>query len=311
MSRISSFALVAALTATFALASTGCASAQNNSDSAASASSDTEYDIEEVADGLYRFKAGHYRSVFAVTNEGIIVTDPISTEAATWLRAELDRRFDVPVRFVIYSHSHSDHTYGGEVFAQPGVTFVAHEMARAQMVRTQANTEIPNLTFADELTLQLGDQSVTLQYHGPNNGKGSVSMLFRPSNTLFVVDWIVLGRLPYTDLPGYDLAGMIASTEQVLDMPFDRFIGGHADMGDKDDIRRYLDYITQLYNEVVEGMHAGKSLEQLQRELQFSDFSDLAMFEEWREQNIRGAYEQLRDEAYMLRRPEVPGPEAH
>jgi glyoxylase-like metal-dependent hydrolase (beta-lactamase superfamily II) len=311
MSRISSSLIAALLTATFALLSTGCASAQNNSDSAANASSDAEYAIEEVADGLYRFTAGHYRSVVAVTDEGIIVTDPINTEAATWLRAELDRRFDVPVRFVIYSHSHSDHTYGGEVFAQPGVTFVAHEMARAQMVRTQANTEIPNLTFTDELTLRLGDHSVTLQYHGPNNGKGSVSMLFTPSNTLFVVDWIVLGRLPYTDLPGYDLAGMIASTEEVLEMSFERFIGGHADMGDKDDVRRYLNYITQLYNRVVEGIHAGKSLEQLQDELLFSEFSDLAMFEEWREQNIRGAFEQLRDEAYMLRRPDVPSPEEH
>lgn len=120
------------------------------------------------------------------------------------------------------------------------MVFIAHEMAGQQMERTKADTELPDLTFADELSVSLGQHTVQLRYHGPNNDKRSVSMHFEQQRALFVVDWIVLGRMPYMDLPGYDLAGMIASTEEVLQLDFDVFVGGHADIGDKGAIRRYL-----------------------------------------------------------------------
>lgn len=75
---------------------------------------DTQYDIEQMKDNVYRFTAGQYRSVFMVTDAGLFATDPIDADAATWLRKELDKRFDrVPIRYVAYSHNHVDHTYGG------------------------------------------------------------------------------------------------------------------------------------------------------------------------------------------------------
>ncbi len=65
-------------------------------------------------------------TVFLVTPEGIILADPINRDFATWLKNELDERFDVPVRYVIYSHHHFDHAEGGEVFADTA-RFIAHE----------------------------------------------------------------------------------------------------------------------------------------------------------------------------------------
>jgi glyoxylase-like metal-dependent hydrolase (beta-lactamase superfamily II) len=271
--------------------------------------SESPYRIVQVTDDIYRFTDNRHHSVFLVTDDGILVTDPIDTEAATWLKDQLDERFEVPVRYVVYSHSHPDHVYGGEVFAEPGVTFVAHRKARADLERTRADTHLPDVTFEDETTLRLGDHAVRLTYHGPNNGRGSISMLFERSDLLFVVDWVVLGRMPYKDLPGYDLAGMIESTREVLEMDFEVFVGGHADIGGPKEVRRYLSYLEALYGGVVDGMHAGKSLDQLKQELQLEEYSDLKMYEEWREPNIEGAYEMLRDDDYMLRRPEVPEPE--
>ena len=76
-------------------------------------------EITHVVDGLYRVHAGgnHY-SAFLVTTEGIIVFDPINREAAEWLNIELQRRFDLPVKYLIYSHSDEDHPSGGDVFAR-------------------------------------------------------------------------------------------------------------------------------------------------------------------------------------------------
>lgn len=266
--------------------------------------------IEEVANGLYRWTSGNYHSVFLVHAKGIVVGDPLNREAAAWLKSELVRRFpDKPVTHVLYSHNHSDHAYGGEVFDQPGVRFISHELARADLVRTKAQTRIPDRVFSDKLTLNLGDgQRIDLAYHGSNNGRGSISMLFGPQKVLHVVDWIVLGRLPYRNLQGYDLAGMIESTHAALGMDFATFVGGHADIGDKADVRRYLSYLVALHDGVRDGILAGKSLWQIQQDLTLAEFSDLKQFDAWRAENIEGAYRSLVDDHYLTMRPEVPEP---
>jgi glyoxylase-like metal-dependent hydrolase (beta-lactamase superfamily II) len=266
------------------------------------------YSIEPIRGNIYRFTSGNYRSVFMVTKAGIIVTDPISTAAATKLKQELAARFKVPIRYVIYSHNHADHAYGGEVFDGPGVSFVSHQLAREDLVRTKAQTRIPDVTFKDELTLTLGDSAVKLRYHGTNNGRGSISMLFEPASVLYVVDWITIGRLPWKDLQGYDIQGMIDSTRDVLQMNFAVFVGGHGEAGNKQDVQRYLNYLEALYGAVLNGIRAGKSLPTLQKEIQLDAFKDIKMYREWLPLNIAGVYKTLVDQSYLFYRPDVPKP---
>ena len=75
---------------------------------------------------LYRARNGNWYAIFLVTSDGIILGDPLNPGFATWLKGELTSRFKVPVRYVVYSHSHFDHAAGGAVFADTA-TFVAHE----------------------------------------------------------------------------------------------------------------------------------------------------------------------------------------
>lgn len=264
-----------------------------------------EFKLELVKDGIYRFTAGAYHSAVWVAEDGIVVIDPLSKPAATWLQTELQRRFTQPLRYVVYSHNHYDHSYGGEALDGPGVTFVSHEMARADLVMSKAKTRTPELTFRDELTLYLGEQNLRLRYHGPNNGRGSVSCFFPSQRLLFVVDWIVVGRMPYQDLQGYDIAGMLASTREVLGWEWDTFLGGHAEIGGKGSVRRYLAYLETLHGAVRDGMLAGKSLATLQAEIRLDEYSDLAQYKEWLPLNIAGVYRTLADQSYLLMRPEV------
>ncbi|MBH94681.1 MULTISPECIES: MBL fold metallo-hydrolase [Idiomarina] len=262
-----------------------------------------DYSIEKVKGNVYRFSAGHYHSVFMVTQQGIFVTDPINKEAAQYLKQELAKRFDQPIRYLAYSHNHVDHTLGGDVIAQQAVEVIAHKYADQDLRWTKAPTALPTITFSDELTVKLGEHSVQMKYYGSNNGRGSVSMRFMPENVLFVADWIVLGRMPYETLPGYDIHGMINSTQQVLkEQPFDVFVGAHADMGSRKDVVRYLNYLEALYAEVRDGMLAGKSLETLQQDIKLDEFSDLKMYDQWLPQNIEGVYKTLIEQSYFDRR---------
>jgi glyoxylase-like metal-dependent hydrolase (beta-lactamase superfamily II) len=166
-------------------------------------------------------------------------------------------------------------------------------------VRTRTRTRIPDLTFREELTVHLGDSTVHLRYHGPNNGRGSVSMKFMPADVMFVVDWIVLGRMPYKDLKGYDIQGMIDSTREVLDTDFTTFVGGHGRTGNREDVARYLRYLETLYARVVEGRRSGMSLKELQGSIRLEEFSDLDRYEEWLPLNIAGVSRMLDDRSYL------------
>ncbi len=270
------------------------------------ASAETRYQIEQMKDNVYRFSAGHYRSVFMVTEAGIFATDPIDAEAASWLRDELAERFaDAPIRYVAYSHNHIDHTRGGRELAPPQAPIISHRLAREDLLRTRADTRLPDVVFDQELSVHLGGSDVHLRYHGTNNGRGSVSMSFMPANVLYVVDWIVLGRMPYKDLKGYDIHGMINSTREVLETDFDLLIGGHAEAGTRQDVEHYLGYLEALYAAVRDGMLQGKSLDQLKQDIRLDKYKDLAMYEEWLPLNIEGVYRTLNDQSYFDMRSDI------
>ncbi|MGE4658800.1 MAG: MBL fold metallo-hydrolase, partial [Gammaproteobacteria bacterium] len=98
-------------------------------------------EIVWVVGDLYRMRVGRHYGVFLVTSEGIILVDPTNPEQAAWLKAEFKERFDLPVKYVIYSHAHNDHAGGGDVFADTA-TFIAHENMQKNLVRPADNAPL-------------------------------------------------------------------------------------------------------------------------------------------------------------------------
>ena len=91
-------------------------------------------EISNITGDLYRFRQVRHSGMFLVTVDGIIVVDPTFPHVASWLKEELDERFGLPVKYVIYSHTHLDHAGGGEVFADTAI-FIAHENTRKNLQR--------------------------------------------------------------------------------------------------------------------------------------------------------------------------------
>jgi glyoxylase-like metal-dependent hydrolase (beta-lactamase superfamily II) len=89
-------------------------------------------EIVNVKGDIYRARSNNYFSLFMVTPQGIILADPINAAFATWMKEQFAERFKVPVKYVIYSHSHWDHIEGGAVFADTA-QFIAQENAARNM----------------------------------------------------------------------------------------------------------------------------------------------------------------------------------
>jgi glyoxylase-like metal-dependent hydrolase (beta-lactamase superfamily II) len=99
-------------------------------------------DIGKLTGDVYYARMDDYLSVFLVTPDGIILVEPIGTDFATWLKAELATRFRVPVRYVIYSHHHWDHASGGAVYADTA-RFIGHENMLKNVAMPPAGTPLP------------------------------------------------------------------------------------------------------------------------------------------------------------------------
>lgn len=98
--------------------------------------------ITEIADDLYLAQNNNHHSIFLVTDDGVILADPINADFAAWLKTEIDDRFGVPVRYVAYSHHHWDHASGGAVFDDTAI-FVGHESFPANLVLPADDTPFP------------------------------------------------------------------------------------------------------------------------------------------------------------------------
>ncbi len=245
--------------------------------------------ITKIADDLYRFQNKFHFSVFLVTSEGVIVTDPINSDAAKWLKAEIAKRFNKPIKYLIYSHDHRDHSSGGEVFADTAIV-VGHENTKAAMIGEKRPTAVPQVTFSDQMVIELGGQKVELTYVGRGHSDNSIVMRFPAQRTLFAVDFVSVNRVPFKTLNDSYFPDMINSLRKVESMDFDILAPGHGSMGKKPDVAAHREYVEDLYNGVLAGTRAGKTLDQLKAELTLEKYKSWGQYSAWRPMNIEGVY---------------------
>ena len=251
-------------------------------------------EITQVAGDLYRFQNNFHVSVFLVTPEGVIVTDPIDAEAAAWLREQIGERFDQPIRYAIYSHDHADHIAGGEVFKEAGAIVIAHENAKRTIIGEQRPTAVPDITFSDKMTIELGGKTVELIYPGRSHSDNLIVMRFPEERAVFTVDFVSVKRLPYQDLADAYFPDWIEAIKQVEALEFDTLIPGHGPVGTNADATEHRQYLEDLHAAVLEAARAGQSLEEMKAGITLDKYQDWGQYEDWRTMNIEGMYNQIR-----------------
>jgi len=192
----------------------------------------------QLAENLYSFRWGAYRSLFMVTPDGVIATDPISPEAAQAYRAAIAQVTPLPVRYVVYSHAHWDHARGGQIFKDEGAQFVAQESCIDSM-RASPNPDVvePDITFADTYRVRLGGESLDLFYFGPSHGTCLIVMIPRPHPMIYTVDLVTPrpaggGYLPWdpqvADFQFFNAVEYLRQVEQLAEREqLEYVIGAH------------------------------------------------------------------------------------
>lgn len=246
-------------------------------------------EIVQIAGNVYRFRNNFHFSVFAVTPAGVIATDPINADAATWLKNELRTRFNQSVRYLVYSHDHPDHINGGEVFADTA-TVVAHARARDKIRDERRRTAPVNIAFSEALTLELGGTVVELEYVGRNHSDNSLVVRFPAARTLFAVDFIPVETVAFRDLHEGYVEEWFDSLKRVEAMDFDLLAPGHGPMGTRAHVRQFREYMETIRDGVLAGLRAGRSLEEIRPSINLEKYANWAGYTQMRDLNIDGMH---------------------
>ncbi len=251
------------------------------------------HSVKNLGDGLYVFRWWVYRNIFLVTDEGVIVTDPMNPKAAELLRNEIRKVTDKPIKYVVYSHNHHDHISGGQIFKKEGAKFIGHKNVLKELAdHPSPLTPMPDITFDDTYTLTLGGRKLELSYFGPNHGESLVVMRLPKEKVLFIVDIVTPRRVAFRAMPDFWPDEWIRSLKEIEQLDFDYVISGH---GPEDQpaidlasvVSEQRVYLEDLMVAVKSAMDSGShSPDALRQTVKLPKYKNWQYYNEWLPMNI-------------------------
>lgn len=253
-------------------------------------------EVTKLADDVYLFRHKFHQSIFITTPKGVVVTDPISADAASWLEAKIKTLTDQPVRYVVYSHHHNDHITGGSVFADTAL-FISQAAARPKVLQAaDPQTPVPDLTFSDRMFIDLGGKHIELIYTGRNHSDNSLVVLLPQNKLLYAVDFIPVETVAYRALPDSYPDEWIDSLKQVEQLDFDTLVPGHGKVGTKEHVQRFRGYLEDLRVAVLEQVQKGANLEETKKTVQLPKYEQWQRYADWFPENVEGMYRYLSEQ---------------
>jgi glyoxylase-like metal-dependent hydrolase (beta-lactamase superfamily II) len=250
----------------------------------------------KLSETTYLFRYGGHQSIFVVTPDGVVATDPIGYLRPQAVRTYIDEIRKVtpaPVRYVVYSHHHYDHIAGGRPFKELGATFVAHRNAKARLEALRYHDAVvPDEVVDDERVLELGGVRMELRYVGRNHSDNSLVMLLPRDRLLFTVDFIPIETVQFRDMPDGYLPDWLDSLDRVIALQgWDQMVPGHpyagGRFGTRDDVRNLKQYMTDLSDAVRQAAEQGKCFDTAMKEVRLPKYERWGNYEQFFPGNVQ------------------------
>ena len=213
-----------------------------------------------------------------IGDDGALLIDGGVTPQAPNVLAAVKEKTDKPLRFVINTHWHFDHTGGNQALAEAGAQIIAHENVYKRMSSEQVlggferrmppapPAALPKMTYAKEMTVHWNSEVVRISHIEPAHSDGDSVVLFERAHVLHTGDVFFNGVYPYIDAnAGGSIDGMIAAVDRVLEMarPDTKIIPGHGPLATPDDLRAYHQMLTTVRERVQSLVRAGKTRDEV------------------------------------------------
>ncbi len=245
--------------------------------------SKVEIKVTKVGGSVYMLESDDAGNIGAsVGEDGIVIVDDQYAPLADKIQAALKGITDKPVRFIINTHYHGDHT-GGNAYFQKQAPIIAQDNVRKRLesggaagngssihmdVKPAPKEALPIITFDHDVTVHLNGEDIRALYFPAGHTDGDSIIFFPKSNVVHMGDDFVTYGFPFIDVEsGGSIDGMIDGVEKVIaHVPPDvKIIPGHGPVSTIDDVKAYLAMLKGTRDAVAKEIKAGKTLDQMKQ----------------------------------------------
>jgi glyoxylase-like metal-dependent hydrolase (beta-lactamase superfamily II) len=242
---------------------------------------------QRLADGVYLLQGSGGNIALSSGKDGVFLIDDDEQPLTAKLKAAVAGVSSGPIRFVINTHWHGDHTGSNAALGADGTMIVAQENVRVRMSHEQVNktfkmtvpaspaVALPVITFGETMTLYLNDDTVEIIHAKAAHTDGDAIIYFHRANVIHAGDTFFNGLYPYIDVgSGGSLDGMIDATDKVLAMANDatKIIPGHGPLGNRAQLKVYRDMLAAVRLRFSRARGQGLTTEQVLNANLLADF---------------------------------------
>ena len=240
--------------------------------------SKVEVTSQKVAEGVYMLQGRGGNIGLSVGDDASFLIDDQYAPLTPKIVAAVKALTDKPIKFVLNTHWHTDHTGGNENLGQAGALIVAHDGVRQRMreeqfiaffnLKTEPSPKIalPVVTFSDTVTFHLNGDQIHAEHVPPAHTDGDAFVHFRKVDVIHTGDLFFNGIYPFIDLDsGGGIEGMIAAGDRLLAVAGDttKIIPGHGPLATKADLKDFRELLVTVRDAIQRLVAAGKTLEQV------------------------------------------------
>jgi cyclase len=248
--------------------------------------SKVEIKATKVAGNIYMLQGAGGNIAASIGDDGIVIVDDQFAPLAEKIQASLKSLgiTNKPVRFVINTHYHGDHTGGNAPFSNAGSTVIAQDNVRKRLEtggtagnggsirqenKAAERAALPIITFEHDVTVHLNGEDIRALHFPAGHTDGDSIIFFPKNNVVHMGDDFVRYGFPFIDVAsGGSVQGMIAAMEKATaQLPADvKVIPGHGALSNLDDVREFTKMLKETSAVVENALKARKTLEQIKQE---------------------------------------------
>jgi cyclase len=261
--------------------------------------------VKQIGTGLYAYISDNdssANSTFLVGDTGILVVDTgLNATEGSKLLSAIRRVSALPVKYVVNTHYHPDHQ-GGNAVVGPSAVVISTDFTRERTLVLQKapgmkdfHFEPADLTFQQQVTLHLDPYSVLIYFPGKAHTCGDALVYFPEQRAIAMGDLFLNRSSPAMD--DGSVESWIHALDHVLELPVENVVPGHFELSTKSELRRFRDYLNDLYEQVRALRQKNETLEQVRHDIhmeKYSDFRQYAKYQATFADNAAVIYQQMK-----------------